>query len=269
MVAVAIVTGAGRGIGRATALSLARCGHSVALIARSIDELEETRTLVLQAGGRAVAAPADVTDIEAVTRAVSALVGQGDEIAVLVNNAGSLRAVGPLWETDPDDWWDDVRTSLGGAVNLCRTVLPGMIAHGSGRIVNVVSYAGTRPAPYQTAYGCAKAALVNLTESLAESLAPHGLQAFAAAPGFTDTTMTRELVESEAGRRWLPDAGRGKVVELERSASLITALATGGADALSGRLVHALDEVEELLPRIEEIRREDLYVPRVRRLSGL
>jgi NAD(P)-dependent dehydrogenase (short-subunit alcohol dehydrogenase family) len=212
--------------------------------------------------------PADVTDSEAVAHAVTELVGEADGVSVLVNNAGSLRAIGPLWEVDADDWWTDVHTSLGGAFNLCRTVVPGMIARGSGRIVNVVSYAGTRPAPYQTAYGCAKAALANLTESLTASLAPHGIQAFAAAPGYTDTAMTRELVASEAGRTWLPEAGSGRVVDAERSAELIATLASGGADPLSGRLVHALDEVDELLSRIDEIRSGDLYVPRVRRLSG-
>ncbi len=266
--ALAIVTGAGRGIGRATALALAPRGYTLGLIARSADELEETAALVRQTGGSAIAAPADVTDSEAVARAVSALAGEGDGVSMLVNNAGSLRAIGPLWEADPDDWWADVHTSLGGAFNLCRAVVPGMIERGTGRIVNVVSYAGTRPAPYQTAYGCAKAALANLTESLAASLAPHGIQAFAVAPGYTETAMTRELVESEAGRTWLPDAGTGRIVEAARSAELIATLASGRADALSGRLVHALDEVDELLARIDEIRSDDLYVARVRRLPG-
>jgi NAD(P)-dependent dehydrogenase (short-subunit alcohol dehydrogenase family) len=266
--AVAIVTGAGRGIGRATAVALAQRGYSVGLIARSAAELDETRALIQRAGGTAVAAPADVTDSEAVARAVTALVGEDDGVSVLVNNAASLRAIGPLWEVDPDDWWADVHTSLGGAFNLCRAVVPGMIERGSGRVVNVVSYAGTRPAPYQTAYGCAKAALANLTESLAVSLAPHGVQAFAVAPGYTDTAMTRELGESESGRAWLPEAGSGRVVDAERSAELIATLASGGADALNGRLVHALDEVDELLAQIEEIRSDDLYVARVRRLPG-
>ena len=266
--AVAIVTGAGRGIGRATALALAQRGYSVGLIARSPAELDETLTLVQRAGGSAIVAPADVTDSEAVAGAVTALAGAGDGVSVLVNNAGSLRAIGPLWEVDPADWWADVHTSLGGALNLCRAVVPGMIARSSGRIVNVVSYAGTRPAPYQTAYGCAKAALANLTESLAASLATHNVQAFAVAPGYTDTAMTRELVESDPGRRWLPEVGSGRSVDAKRSAELIATLATGGADALNGRLLHALDEVEQLLARIDEIRSDDLYVPRVRRLSG-
>jgi NAD(P)-dependent dehydrogenase (short-subunit alcohol dehydrogenase family) len=262
---LAIVTGAGRGIGRATALALAGRGYSVGLIARSATELDETRTLIEQAGGAAVAAPADVTDSEAVARAVDALAG-GDGVSVLVNNAGSLRAIGPLWEIDPDDWWTDVNTSLGGAFNLCRAVVPGMMERRSGRIVNLVSYVGARPAPYQTAYGCAKAAVANLTESLAASLAAHGVQVFAVAPGFTKTAITRELVESDAGRTWLPEAGSGGIVSAEQSAELVARLASGGADALSGRLVHTLDDVDELLARIEEIRVDDLYVPRVRRL---
>ena len=117
-----------------------------------------------------------------------------------MNNAGSLRAIGPLWEVDPKDWWSDVETSLGGAFNLCRAVLPQMIERLEGRIVNVTSYAGVRAAPYQTGYGCAKAGLASLTESLAASLAQYGIKAFSAAPGFTQTEMTRNLTESEAGQ---------------------------------------------------------------------
>ena len=142
-------------------------------------------------GGTALDLVADVTDAEAVDEAVAAVGERLGPVDVLVNNAGSLRALGPLWEVRPDDWWADVTTSLGGAYNLCRAVVPGMIERGRGRIVNVTSYAALRPAPYQTGYACGKAALAALTEALAASLADHGVAVFSVAPGFTATELTR------------------------------------------------------------------------------
>jgi NAD(P)-dependent dehydrogenase (short-subunit alcohol dehydrogenase family) len=267
-VRVAVVTGASRGIGRATALALADEGFALGLVARSADALEETCTLVAARGGMAVAAIADVTDPDAVHRAVGTLEKEAGPIAVLVNNAGTLQAVGPLWEVDPGDWWADVLTSLGGAFALCREVVPRMIERGEGRIVNVTSYAAVRPAPYETGYAAGKAALASLTEALAASLEPHGVKVFSVAPGFTETAITRNLADSEAGRRWLPDVAGREALDAERSARLITLLATGAVDALNGRFLHALDDVEALLERIDEIRRDDLYAPRLRRLAG-
>lgn len=262
---VAVVTGASRGIGRATSLALAEAGFDLALVGRSAAGLEETKGQIAERGGTAFGMTADVTDAGAVRAAVESIEEHGP-IGVLVNNAGTLLAIGPLWEVDPDDWWSDLRSSLGGAFLFCREVVPRMLARRAGRIVNVTSYAGLRPAPYQTGYACAKAGVVSLTEALAASLEEHGIKAFAVAPGFTRTEMTRRLTESEAGRRWLPHLTEAQVVEVERSANLITLLASGGADALSGRLVHALDDLDALVGRVDEIRRDDLYVPRLRRL---
>lgn len=267
-VPVAVVTGASRGIGRATALALADAGFAVGLVARSAAELERARVAVEERGAGAVSCVADVTDARAVDDAVAMVEERLGPITLLVNNAGSLRAIGPLWEVDPDDWWEDVRTSLGGAFNLCRAVLPRMIDRREGRIVNVTSYVAVRPSPYQSGYACAKAGLASLTEALAASAADYGIRAFSVAPGFTPTEMTRHLTESEAGRRWLPEVGKGRVVDADRSAQLIAVLAGGGADELNGRFLHALDDVETLLARLEEIEGDDLYAPRLRRLPG-
>jgi 3-oxoacyl-[acyl-carrier protein] reductase len=261
---VALVTGASRGIGRATALALAENGFRVALLARSAEGLLETRELVERRGGTALDLVADVTDAEAVGEAVAAVEERFGPVGVLVNNAGSLRALGPLWETEPDDWWADVTTSLGGAYNLCRAVVPGMIERGHGRIVNVTSYAGLRPAPYQAGYACGKAALAALTEALAASLADHGVAVFSVAPGFTATEMTRRLTESE----WFAAEQDREAFDAAATAALIIRLANGSADALSGRLLHTLDDVDVLLAQIDEIRRDDLYAPRLRRLPG-
>ena len=265
---VALVTGASRGIGRATAVALAEDGFRVALLARSAAGLRETRELVESRGGTAVDLVADVTDAGVVDYAVATTQRRLGPVDVLVNNAGSLRALGPLWEVRPDDWWADATTSLGGAYNLCRAVVPSMIERGRGSIVNVTSYAALRPAAYQSGYACGKAALAALTEALAASLADAGIAAFSVAPGFTATEMTRQLTESEAGRRWFPGEGEREPLDAASTAELIVRLASGSADALSGRLLHTLDDLDVLLARIDEIRRDDLYVPRLRRLPG-
>ena len=265
---VALVTGASRGIGRAAALALAEDGFRVALLARSAAALRETRELVEKRGGTAIDLVADVTDTSAVDEAVPKIRSQLGPVDVLVNNAGSLRALGPLWEVRPEDWWADVTTSLAGAYNLTRAVVPGMIARGRGRIINVTSYAALRPAPYQAGYAAGKAALAALTEALAASLADQGIAVFSVAPGFTATEMTRQLTESDAGRRWFPDEAQREPLHAESTAELIARLANGSADALSGRLLHTLDDLDVLLERIDEIRRDDLYVARLRRLPG-
>jgi NAD(P)-dependent dehydrogenase (short-subunit alcohol dehydrogenase family) len=221
---------------------------------------------VREHGSSALSVVADVTDAGAVHEAVRTIEERAGGIDALVNNAGSLRAIGPLWEVDPADWWTDVRTSLGGAFACCQAVVPGMVARKSGRIVNIVSYVAVRPAPYQSGYAAAKAGLASLTESLSASLDAHGVRAFSVAPGFSHSAMTRQLLESEAGRRWLPELGTGGVVDPERTARLVAWLASGAGDALNGRFLHSLDEPGELLARIDEIRDDDLYAPRLRRL---
>jgi 3-oxoacyl-[acyl-carrier protein] reductase len=108
----------------------------------------------------------------------------------------------------------------------------------------------------------------SLTESLAAEVGARGISVFALAAGFTPTDMTHHLTMSPEGRRWLPEAGSGRVVAAEDTARLIVFLGGGGADELSGRLLHTLDEVDALLAAIDEIRGDDLYAPRVRRLPG-
>jgi 3-oxoacyl-[acyl-carrier protein] reductase len=265
---VALVTGGSRGVGRAVAVGLGAAGFEVAVLARSAGELEETHAVLERNGVPSVACVADVTDLVAVGRSVAFVENALGPVSTLVNNAGTSLAIGPMWEVGTRDWWTDIETSLGGTFNLCRSVIPGMIARGRGRILNVSSYAGIRAAPYQNGYGCAKAGVTSLTESLAASLSAHGIQVFAITPGFVHTELTRRLIESPDGRRWLPEAGTRDSLDLDLFVRLAVTLALGGADALNGRFLHALDDINELLSRIDEIDRDELYVPRLRRLPA-
>lgn len=264
---VALVTGGSDGVGRAVALGLGAAGFAVAVLARSAEMLEETRALLEGRGTPSAACVADVRDFEAVASAVASIESKLGPISTAVNNAGTSLAIGPLWEADPGAWWTDVETSLGGAFNVCRSVIPGMIARRQGRILNVSSYAGLRAAPYQSGYGCAKAGLTNLTESLAVSLLPYGIRVFTVTPGFVRTSLTEQLTESPQGRRWLPELQTRDSLDPDLFVRLAVTVALGGADILNGRFLHALDNIGELVSRFDDIESEELYVPRLRRLG--
>jgi NAD(P)-dependent dehydrogenase (short-subunit alcohol dehydrogenase family) len=263
---VGIVTGAGRGVGRAIAETLAKAGAAVAVAARTPVEIEEVASAIERAGGRALAVRADVTDADSVSRLVEEVGHRLGEPTLLVNNAGVWLQVGPLAEADPETWWRDVEVSLKGAFLCSRAVLPGMLARGAGRIVNVSSYAAIKPRPYSSAYGCAKAALLRLTDSLAAETADQGVTTFAISPGFVRTALVADAASSEAGRTWLPElAKRTDALEPEFAGRLVVTIASGRLDALSGRFLHVLDDVGELLARSEEILEHDLYTLRLRK----
>jgi NAD(P)-dependent dehydrogenase (short-subunit alcohol dehydrogenase family) len=269
---VALVTGGGRGIGRAVAGALAAAGAAVAVVARSADQLAETAALITTAGGRARAYRADVSDRAAMTRVVEAVERELGPVDLLVNNAGVSGPAGPTWEASPDEWWRCLEVNLGGPLLCCRLVLPGMVARRRGRVVNVASGAGCRPIPHLSAYSTSKAGLIRLTECLATEVAGHGLSVFAIQPGTVRTTLAESVLRDEAARRWLPwlveTFEEGRVVPPERAARLVVFLASGRADGLSGRFLDVAEDVEERVRRAAEVNERDLYALRLGRLGS-
>ena len=242
---VAFVTGASRGVGQELARALAEAGHDVALGARS--DLSETSALVEAEGRRALPLALDVTDAPGIEEAVARAQRELGPLDLVVNNAGTDRAIAPLWEADPEEWWADVDVHLRGTFLVCRAALPAMLSRGLGRIVNVSSNAGMRPSPYNSAYGAAKAAILNLTESLAASLEGTGLYAFAISPGYVRTAMTERLLDVQAEKGWFPHLEGRDTLDPALAGRLVVALASGKADRLSGRYFHALDDLDERL----------------------
>jgi NAD(P)-dependent dehydrogenase (short-subunit alcohol dehydrogenase family) len=264
---VAIVTGAGRGVGRAIAEALAAAGAAVAVAARSAHEIDEVAAAIGAAGGRAEALCTDVTDGIAVDALVHETSNRLGPPTLLVNNAGTWRHVGPLATANPDDWWEDIEVSLKGAFLCTRAVLPDMLERGSGRIVNVTSYAGTEPRPHATAYAAGKAALLRLTDSLAAELDGQGVLTFAITPGFVRTRLVEDVASSGPGRTYLPELKlREDALDPERAAQLVVEIASGRLDPLAGRLLHVLDDFDALLLHSEEINAGDLYTLRLRTL---
>lgn len=242
---VAFVTGASRGVGLELAGALAVEGYDVALAARS--DLSGAAELVEGAGRRALSLELDVTEGPGVEAAVAQAERELGPLDLAVNNAGTDRAFGPLWETDPELWWDDVEIHLRGTYFVCRAALPSMLERGGGRIVNVASNAARRPSPYNSAYGAAKAAILSLTESLAASLEGTGVSVFAISPGYVKTAMTERLLELQEERGWFPHLVGRETLDPALASKLVLELASGKADRLSGRYFHALDDLDELL----------------------
>jgi NAD(P)-dependent dehydrogenase (short-subunit alcohol dehydrogenase family) len=185
---VAVVTGAGRGIGRAVAVRFAREGAAVALAARSAAELDGVAREIAQAGGRTLAAPTDVRQeatVEALARRVLAEWGRVD---VLVNAAG-LASFAPVTDSKLDDWDQMLAVNLRGAVLCCRAVLPAMTARRQGTIINVGSVVTSRSLTGSAAYTASKYGLLGFSRVLAEEVRPHGVRVGVLSAGATDTPL--------------------------------------------------------------------------------
>jgi NAD(P)-dependent dehydrogenase (short-subunit alcohol dehydrogenase family) len=269
---VALVTGGGRGIGRAIAQILAAAGAKVAVLARSAEELAETVRLSKQSRGHARAFVADVTAAEEVESAVSAIEKSLGPVDVLVNNAGTVKPFGPLWETDVDEWWRGMEINVRGPMVCSRAVLPGMVARKHGRIINVSSGAGTMAMPFYSSYVISKTALNRFAECLALETRPHGIAVFAISPGTVRTTMSEYSLNSAEGQKWLPWFRRifdeGIDVPATRPARLVLELASGRADALSGRFISIFDDLEMLLKNAAEVEQRNLYSLKLEKLPN-
>jgi 3-oxoacyl-[acyl-carrier protein] reductase len=240
----ALVTGGGRGIGAGIARELAADGWSVVVAARSRDEID---SVAEEIDGRAI--ELDVSDREAVERAVTEV---GD-VELLVANAGVAGPNGATWEIDPADWWHVQEINVLGVHLCCRTVIPGMLERGSGRIVITASGAAYLPGSSSTAYPTSKAAVARYGETLANELRGR-IPVFFFSPGLVKTAMTGHWGDDLP---WTPP---------ELAPQLVRVLASGRADALAGRYIHAEhDDIEDLIVRADEIVANDLNAIRLQR----
>ena len=261
--AVALVTGGGSGVGAEIARALG-AAHAVAIVGRSPERLEAARQSLAADVTDLFALHGDVREDSAVDEIVTRVERELGPVDIAVNAAGVCAALGPTWTVEAARWRADVETSLIGAYTLARRVVPGMIDRGHGRVIALNSYAAVRPAPHQSAYAAGKAALASLVESLDAELAGTGVRAFSVTPGFVRTEMTAMMARTP----WFSSlADRTDALPPERVATLVARIARGDADSLSGRFLHALDDLDELLARRQEIEAEDLYAPRLRRLE--
>lgn len=185
---VALVTGAGRGIGRAVALAFAREGARVTLAARTRTQLDAVAAEVRESGGRALAVPADVTQESSVVELVARTLAEFGRIDILVTAAGAA-AFGPVADSKLEEWELMMAVNLRGVYLTCRAALAPMIRQRRGTIINVVSVAAKQPIPGCAAYAASKHGVLGFTRVLAEELRPHGVRVGALCPGAVNTPL--------------------------------------------------------------------------------
>jgi 3-oxoacyl-[acyl-carrier protein] reductase len=232
---VAFVTGAGRGIGAATALAFARAGAYVALLDRDGAGVERTLDAVGVAGGEAMAFTADVADGAAIGAAVQRTVENWGRVDVLVNNAGIVRDA-TLADVRDGDWSATLEVNLTGAMVCARAVVPHMRAAGFGRILSASSIVAQAGNYGQTAYAASKGGIVAMTRVWARELGPRGITANAVAPGFIDTEMVRSVPEKVVAqvRARIP---AGRLGRPEEVANVYLFLASDLASFINGAVV--------------------------------
>ncbi len=202
---VAMVTGAGSGIGRGIALRLAEEGCDIAALDKDAKGTEETAAGVREKGVKVVAESADVTDLNQVDSAVKGCLSELGRIDILVNSAAILR-ISPLVEMTAEDWSDTFRTNVDGSFYCCRAVLPHMIENRRGRVSNMASWFGTTGKPNYAAYCASKFAVIGITQSLAMEMAPHGITVNAVCPGTIVNTGMRDYADEAERARGMPTA---------------------------------------------------------------
>jgi len=255
---VAIVTGGGRGLGRAVAEALAALEASVVVASRNAPELDEVVRAIRKAGGRALAQTADVADDRQVQELVLATERWVGPASILVNNAGMVDPLAPLARSDPAMWLRSISINVGGTYLPTRAVLPGMLERGSGRVVNISSGAARRASPGWTAYSAAKAGIEQLTRVLALELAGTGVSACSYDPGPLDTEMQERV--RRASTEDFPRAEEHRAMQREgrlrppRDAARVVAYLALPATERNGATLHWDDAdlagaVEAALPR--------------------
>jgi NAD(P)-dependent dehydrogenase (short-subunit alcohol dehydrogenase family) len=244
---VALVTGGGRGIGRAIALALAAEGARVAVTARSAAEIDAVAAEIRGGGGDALAVPLDVADPAAVRDAFATVGARLGPVDVLVNNAGIGRSA-LTWKTDDEVWRTTIETNLSGTFYCMREALGPMVERGWGRVVNVASVAGKVGAPYIGAYSASKHAVIGLTRSAALEVATYGVTVNAVCPGYVDTPMTDMSISNivaktglgadEARRRLEAQSPQRRIITPEEVAFLVVTLTRDEAHGINGQAVN-------------------------------
>ena len=246
---IVLITGGGRGIGRAIALVFAREGAEVVVAARSINQVEKVATEIAdQFSAKALPVFCDVSDIKSVEEMfarVTEHVGRGPDI--LVNNAGIAESA-PLTKTDNELWHRHLAINLSGTFYCTRAALPPMIQRGWGRVINIASIAGKIGAPYIAAYSASKHGVLGLTRSAALEVAAKGITVNAICPGYVDTEMTTRGVENITKKTGLPAdqameslkkmSPQNRLVEPEEVAALALLLASEDGRGINGQAIN-------------------------------
>lgn len=236
-----LITGASRGIGAAIAAALASPGRTLLLTARDRDSLASTAGAVEASGATAVPFAVELSDVDSIRTLINHITSGGYEVDMLVNNAGVMGEEVAPWEADARTWWHTLEVNVRAPFLLQRALVPGMLARGGGRVVDLSSGAAVYDNADSSDYYVSKTALYRLGSSMHDAGHAQGLRVFEVAPGVVQTDMTRDM-NSHAGRTEWNDASE--------VAAIIRAISDGELDGISGTQVRAgTDTVDDLRRR--------------------
>ncbi len=268
-----LITGASRGLGRATALAMWQAGADLLLVARSESALGQLQSELLRSrchdDQEAHIFWADLQLPDSVLAIVQAVECVWNGVDVLVNNAAILGPVGRLWENDWQAWQDTLRVNLLAPVELCRVLIPAMISRGGGKIINLSGGGATAPRPRFSAYATAKAGLVRFSEVLAAEVRDANIQVNCVAPGALNTALNQAVLD--AGPECAGADEYARAVDLAqkeettptRAADLVAFLASPAADGVTGRLLSAVwDPWDKLAEHLDELNDSDIFTLR-------
>jgi len=264
---VVVVTGAGRGIGRHIAVGFAREGARLAIVSRTAGELRATAAEIQRAGGEVMTFRADISKEKDVVRLARAIKRTFKTVDVLVNNAGILGPLGPLTTIRPADWIKAININLIGTYLCTRYILPLMIKRKKGKIINLSGGGAAYPKPLFSSYSSGKAAVIRLTDTLAEELKGFNIQVNALAPGGVKTRMQEEIFRHKN----LPGCVREETKDIlatggtdpAKIVGLALFLAGDASSGLTGKFLHVNDPWQEWsASEIRKLNASDLYTLR-------
>lgn len=241
---VAIVTGAGRGLGRVIATTLAADGATVVATGRDHAALDSTVASIVRSDGQALAVAADVTDADSLEALVDVTMARFGRIDILVNNSGIAGPSAPIWEIEPAQWDETFAVNVRGVFLGCRAVIPTMRAQGGGTIVTIGSYTGKRPLNGRTPYAASKTALIGLTRSMAHEVGPAGIRVNLVSPGGIEGERIERVIHNLAVEEGITDAEARasfeapsplrRLVSAEEVARTVAFLASDAASGITG-----------------------------------
>ena len=236
---VVLVSGGSRGIGRAICEKFAGSGASVVLNYRENRNAAQ-ETLDLLEGGDHSAVKCDLSDRNQVKRIVEKVINEYGKIDILINNAGIYEEI-DVADADSDEWFEHWERTIGinlmGAVNLTYYVTRYMIKRESGKVITITSRGAFRGEPSAPAYGASKAGLNSFSQSMAKALAPYGISFYAVAPGYVETDMTTDILNTERGEIIKAQSPLNRVAKTEEVANTVFLLASDGTEFMTGCIV--------------------------------
>lgn len=265
---VAIITGGSLGLGKAIASAFAKEGSHLVLAARTWSYLEAAKRQLAGFGPRVEIFQADISKPGEAENLVDFALAKFAVIDVLVNDAGIHGPLGPMVESDIEKWIYAVQVNLVGTYLCCRAVLPTMIQRRQGKIINLSGGGATSPRPFFSAYSASKAAVVRLTETLAEEVVGFNVQVNAIAPGAMNTRLLDEIAQAGAavGPKAIEEVKsqfQSGGTALEKPAALAVFLASDQSDGMTGRLIAATwDDWRALPQHLPDIISSDIYTMR-------